>query len=128
MKASEAESPTLDQGRGHALLRILLASFLTGVAALLAAGFWVVGQGQYLQDYCFTRVELPQTSPPEALSGRPAHWADPVTVACEFDGFSTIYTTGPAPLIGALLLAAVVIAVALVTFRWAWAAKGRQDV
>lgn len=127
MKTSEVESP-LDQGREHALPRTLLASFVTGVAALLAAGFWVVGQGQYLQDYCFTRVEPPQTSPPEALSGRPAYWADPVTVACEFDGFSTVYTTEPAPLLGALLLAAVVIAVAFVTFRWAWAAKGRREV
>ena len=104
-----------------------MAACLTGVAALLAAGLWVVGQAQYLQDYCFTRIEPPETSPPEALSGRPAYWDDPVTVACEFDGFPTIYTTEPAPLVGAILLAVAVVAVALIALHWARSEEDRPS-
>ncbi len=104
-----------------------MAACILSVAAPVAAGLWVVGQAQYLEDYCFTRVEPPEASPPEALSGRPAYWDDPVTVACEFDGFPTIYTTEPAPLLGALLLAGAVLAVALLAFHWAWTEKERPS-
>lgn len=92
---------------------------VTGVVALLAAALWVVGQAHYLEDYCHTRVDPPKASPPEALSGRPAYWDNPVTVACEFDGFPTVYTTEPAPLLGGLFLAGAVVTVALIAFHWA---------
>lgn len=125
MKAPSVDAPRLLQGKARTFLRFLVAAFITGVAALLAAGLWVVGQAQYLEDYCHTRVDPPEASPPEALSGRPAYWDNPVTVACEFDGFPTIYTTEPAPLFGALLLAGAVVTVALIAFHWARAEKDR---
>lgn len=111
------------EAKGRPILRFLIAAFLTCVAALLAAGLWAFGQAQYVEDYCHTRVEPPITSPPEALSGRPAYWDNPVTVACEFDGFLTIYTTDPTPSFGALLLTGAVVAVALIAFHWARAEK-----
>lgn len=125
MQAPDVDDSPLSQGRGRPISRLLIAAFITCVAALLAAGLWVIGQAQYVQDYCFTRVEPPITSPPEALSGRPAYWDNPVTVACEFDGFPTIYTTDPAPLFGALLLLGAILAVAVITFDWARAEKQR---
>lgn len=116
---SDVDDPPLARGHGRVVFRSLMAASTTCLAALLAAGLWVFGQAQYVQDYCHTRVHPPLTSPPEALSGRPAYWRDPVTIACEFEGFPTVHTTDPAPLLGALLLAGAVAAVALIAFRWA---------
>ena len=113
-------------GPGHVFLRFLLAAVFTGVTALLFVLFWLIGQAQYLEDYCHTRVPQPKASPPEALSGRPAYWDDPITVACEFDGFQTVYVTEPGPLGGALALAGMVVAVAFITCRWA-RPSARQD-
>lgn len=92
---------------------------VTGGTALVSALVWLMGQAQYLNDYCTTRASQPITSPPEALSARPAYMDDPITVACEFDGFPTVYVTEPAPLLGALLLTGMVIAVAFIAFSWA---------
>lgn len=117
----------LFRGRGRTFLRLHLTVFIASVAALLAAGLRVVGQAQYLEDYCHTRVEPPDASPPETLSGRPAYWDNPVTVACEFDRYPTIYTTEQAPLFSALLLTGAVIAVALIAFHWARAEKDRPE-
>lgn len=127
MKTPDVDAPRLFQGQGRTFLRSLLAACITSVAALLAAGLWIVGQAEYLEDYCFTRVEPPEASPPEALSGRPAYWDDPVTVACEFDGFPTVYTIERAPLFGALLLAGAVVAVALIAVHWARTEKDRPS-
>jgi hypothetical protein len=124
VNAPDVDAPRLSQGEGRPLLRFLLAASITGLAALLAAGSWIVGQTQYLEDYCHTRIEPPEASSPEALSGRPAYWDNPITVACEFDGFPTVYTTEPAPLFGALLLAGGVVAVAFIAFNWARPEKG----
>lgn len=123
MQAPDVDDPPLSQGHGRPIFRYLLAALITCVAALLAAGLWVLGQAQYVQDYCHTRVEPPTTRPPEALSGRPAYWDNLVTIACAFDGFPTIYTTDPVPLFGALLLTGAVVAVALIAFHWARAEK-----
>jgi hypothetical protein len=56
--------------------------------------------------------------PPEALGGRPAYMDDPITIACEYDGFPTVYVTEPGPLLGALLMMTIVIAVAFGAYRW----------
>lgn len=125
MKAPDDDDPPIFQGQGRTLLGFLMAGFITSAAALMATGLWLVGQAQYLEDYCPTRVDPPEASTPEALSGRPAHWEDPVTVACEFDGFPTIYATEPAPLVGALLLAGAVVAIAFFAFQWARAERRR---
>jgi hypothetical protein len=100
--------------------RLLMASLATMAAALLAAGVWVVGQAQYINDYCATgRVQQPTPANPEALGGRPAYLDGPVTVVCEYDGHPTVTVTDPAPLLGALVLMIVVVAFALLTLRWA---------
>ena len=106
-------------GRTSAFWRLLAATVVTGVVALLSALAWLIGQAQYINDYCTTRAPQPTTSPPEALGGRPAYMDDPVTVACEYDGFPTVYVTEPGPLLGALLMTAIVIAVALGAYHWA---------
>lgn len=99
----------------RAVRRHLAATVVTLLVALVSAIAWVVGQAQYINDYCTTRA--PQ--PPDVRGGRPAYMADPLTVACEFDGHPTVYVAEPAPLLGALLLTAVVVAVGVVAFRWA---------
>jgi hypothetical protein len=101
-------------------LRLLVASLATVTAALLASGFWVVGQAQYLNDYCTTdRVQQPTPTNLEALGGRPAYLDGPVTVVCEYDGYPTVTVTDPAPLLGALVVMSLVVAFAAVTLRWA---------
>lgn len=100
--------------------RLLVASFATVAAALLASGYWVIGQAQYLNDYCTTdRVKQPTPANPEALGGRPAYLDGPVTVVCEYDGYPTVTVTDPAPLLGALIVMSLVVAFAAVTLRWA---------
>jgi amino acid transporter len=106
-------------GSGSAFLRLLGATVVTGFVALLSALAWLIGQAQYINDYCTTRAPQPITTPPEALGGRPAYMDDPITVACEYDGFPTVYVTEPGPLFGALLMMAIVIAVAFGAYRWA---------
>jgi hypothetical protein len=100
--------------------RLVVAWLATMAAALFAAGVWVVGQAQYINDYCTSdRVAQPTPADPEALGGRPAYLDEPVTVVCEYDGYSTATVTDPAPLLGALVLMVLVVAVAVATLRWA---------
>lgn len=105
--------------RGSTFVRLLAATVVTGFVALLSALAWLIAQAQYINDYCTTRTPQPITSPPEALGGRPAYMHGPMTVACEYDGFPTVYVTEPGPLLGALLMMAIVIAVAFGAYRWA---------
>lgn len=105
--------------------RLVVASVATMAAALCAAVIWVVGQAQYINDYCTSdRVAQPTPADPEALGGRPAYLDGPVTVVCEYDGYPTVTVTDPAPLLGALVLIVMVIAVAVVMLRWA---RGDRD-
>jgi hypothetical protein len=100
--------------------RLLVACLATVAAALLAAGVWVVGKAQYINDYCTgDRVQQPTPASPEALGGRPAYLDGPVTVVCEYDGYLTVTVTDPAPLLGALIVMSLVVAFAIVTLRWA---------
>lgn len=108
----EGEHATPNPGR--VFLRFLAAAVVTLLTALLAALVWLLGQA-HVNDYCTTRA--PQ--PPNLVGGRPAYMADPITVACEFDGHPTVYVTEPGPLLGALLLTAIVVAVVLGATHWA---------
>lgn len=100
--------------------RLVVAWLATMAAAFCAAVVWVVGQAQYVHDYCTSdRVAQPTPANPEALGGRPAYLDGAVTVVCEYDGYPTVTVTDPAPLIGALVLIAMVVAVAVVMLRWA---------
>jgi hypothetical protein len=110
--------------RGSAFLRLLVATVLTGFVALVSALAWLLVQAQYINDYCTTRAPQPITSPPEALGGRPAYMDDPITVACEYDGSPIVYVTEPGPLLGALLITAIVIAVAFGAYHWARTSEG----
>ena len=101
------------------MTRVLLAGFATLLASLLAAGFWTLGQAQYLNDYCQTRAPQPQPLTPEGLSGRPAYLDGPVTVRCEYDGLPAVVVTDPLPMIGALGLAGLVIMLVVLAFGWA---------
>ncbi len=101
------------------MLRLLVAWIATTAIGLLAAGFWLVSQAQYTEDYCQTRAPQPRSPSPEGLSGRPGYLDGPVTVRCEYDQFPAVEVTDPLPLIGALALALLVLGVAAVAFRWA---------
>ncbi len=104
-------------GQGIAVSRLLVAAAVTGIAVMLSGLVWLLGQAQYLNDYCTSPRS--HFSPPEASGGRPAYMDNPITVTCEYDGLPTVYVTEPLPLIGAVLLAGAVIAVASIAFSWA---------
>jgi hypothetical protein len=99
--------------------RLVVAGLTTLITGLLAAGLWVVAQAQYLNDYCSNRAPQPKPSAPEALDGRPAHLDGPVTVRCDYDDFPAVVVTDALPLVGALVLAVLVLGVAFLTLRWA---------
>jgi hypothetical protein len=104
---------------GWSPLRLLVAGLASLLTGLLAAGSWVVGQAQYLEDYCSTRAPEPSAPTPEALDGRPAYLDGAMTVRCEYHDLPTVLVTDPLPLAGALVLAVLVLAVAIQAFRWA---------
>lgn len=89
-------------------------------SALLAAGLWVVGQAQYTEDYCRTRAPQPEAPPGvEGLSGRPGYLDGPVTIRCEYDQVADVAVVDALPLLGALLLAMLVLAITATSLRWA---------
>jgi len=96
--------------------RVAAAFVATLAAALFATGLCVVGQAQYTEDYCQTRAPQPDS---EALSGRPGYLDGPVTIRCEYDQVPVVEVTDPLPLVGALVLLALVIVVAAVALQWA---------
>ena len=113
----------------RSVLRLVAASLVTLLAGLVATVFWIVGQAQYLNEYCHLHArEQPKPTPPEleALSGRPAYLDGPMTVVCEYDQFPTIREIAPIPFVFALILAAVIVGIGVGTFRWAWRPKPPQ--
>jgi hypothetical protein len=98
----------------------------TSADLTLAAGIWVVGQAQYINDDCTTRAPQPNPANPEALGGRPAYLDGPVTIRCEYDQFPAVEVTGPLPLVGAVVLTILVIAGAVVVLQWARQASGTR--
>lgn len=114
------------------MLRLAVAGLITLLVGLFAAGFWTVGQAQYFNEYCSMHSQKqpkPSDYPeylngqpafPESLSGRPAYMDGPVTVVCEYDYYPTTREFAPGWFIIAVILAAVVIAIGVGTFRWAW--------
>ena len=104
---------------GRRVLRPTVAALASVLAGLLAAGLWTVAQAQYLNDYCSTRAPQPHAPTPESLDGRPAYLDGPATVRCDYDALPDVVVTDALPLAGALVLGALVVAVALVAFRWA---------
>lgn len=109
----------------RSVLRLIAAGFVTLLAGLVAAVFWIVSQAQYTNDYCTRPGVAPEPSPPylEALSGRPAYMDGPYTIICEYDQYPTLEIFDPLVLLGALFLAAIVIGIGIGTFRWAWRPK-----
>lgn len=78
--------------------RLVMAWLAAMAAVFCAAGVWVVGQAQYVNHYCTSdRVDQPTPANPEALGGRPAYLDGPLTVGCEYDGYSTVTVADPAP-------------------------------
>lgn len=106
-------------------LRLTTAALVTLLTGLVAAVFWILAQAQYTNDYCTTRAAQPESTNPEATGGRPAYMDGPYTIACEYDGHPTAETFDPLILLGALFLAAIVIAIG--TFRWAWRANPPKE-
>jgi hypothetical protein len=102
----------------------MLAALAAAVAAVVAIGIWTLGQAQYLNDYCTTRVQPPQGATPESVGGRPAFLEGLTTVRCEYDGQPTVTVTDPLPLLGAVVLVLGVVAVAVIAFRSARRATG----
>jgi hypothetical protein len=117
---SEQHPPSVTENRGGwSPPRLVAAGLVTAIAGLIAAGVWTLLQAQYINDYCTTRAPQPTPANPEVLGGRPAYLDGPVTVVCEYDGYPTVTVTDPVPLLGALVLAAGVLAVGIAVFRWA---------
>jgi hypothetical protein len=107
----------------RSVLRLTAAGLVTLLACMVAAVFWIVSQAQYTNDYCTTRASRPEPANPEALGGRPAYMDGPYTIVCEYDGYPTLEIFDPTVLIGALILAAVVVGIGVGMFRWAWRPK-----
>lgn len=99
--------------------RLVVAGLITVFTGLLAVGLWVVFQAQYLADYCSTRAPQPEAPTPEVVDGRPAYLDSLVTVRCDYHGLPTVVVTSALPLLGAVVLAALGLGVAVVAFRWA---------
>ena len=78
------------KARMRSMLRVVVAGVARTAIGLLAAGFWLVGQARYTEDYCQTRAPQPRSSNPEGLSGRPGYVDKPVTVRCEYDQFPAV--------------------------------------
>lgn len=111
---------TTSAGTGsRRVLRLAAAGLGTLIAGLLAAAFWILAQAQYLNDYCTTRAPQPESP---ITGGRPAHLDGPWTVVCEYDGAPTMAIVEPLPFVGAVVLAAVVLGIGVMAFRWAWRA------
>jgi hypothetical protein len=102
------------------VLRLAAAGLGTLFVGLVAAVFWVLAQAQYINDYCTTRAPRPEPPIPEATGGRPAYMDGPWTVVCEYDGMPTVEIAEPFPFLSAVFLAALVIGIGVVAFRWAW--------
>lgn len=109
------------------MTRLAVAWLTTIATALLAAGLWVVGQAQYTNDYCHTRAPQPASPDSEGLSGRPGYLDGPVTIRCEYDQVPAIEVMDPLPLVGAVMLMLLVIAVAVVALQWARQATSTQS-
>jgi hypothetical protein len=85
-----------------------VSTLLLALAAVLLA---VVGQGQYLEDHCFTSAPVPQG----ATAGRGPTWEFPATLRCQWDGAPDVIVTNWFPFLwvaGCLLagLAGIVLA------------------
>jgi hypothetical protein len=106
--------------RTRKVLRLAAAGLSTLFVGLVAAVFWVLAQAQYLNDYCTTRAPQPEPPMPEATGGRPAYMDGPWTVVCDYHGIPTVEVIEPYPFFGAVFLAAVVVGIGVVAFRWAW--------
>jgi hypothetical protein len=102
------------------VLRLAVAGLGTLFIGLVAAVFWVLAQAQYMNDYCTTRAPRPEPPMSEATGGRPAYMDGPWTVVCEYDGMPTVEIAELFPFLGAAFLAAVVVGIGVVAFRWAW--------
>jgi multisubunit Na+/H+ antiporter MnhC subunit len=109
------------------MMRLTVAWVATVGAALFAGGLWAVGQAQYTEDYCHTRAPQPPSPHSEGLSGRPGYLDGPLTIRCEYDQVSAVEVTDPLPLVGAVVLTMMVIAVAVVALQWARQATGTQS-
>ncbi len=77
-----------------------------GLVALVAFVVWIVGQAQYLEDYCFTRV----TGPPGEYGIRGPYFEGPFTIRCAFSEHPDAIVTDPLP---ALWLVAGVVGTVL---------------
>lgn len=126
---TQVAEPRNGQARLRLLGRLVVAGVATVLTSLLAAGLWAVGQAQYTNDYCSTRVPEPESpSSPEAVGGRPAYMDGPVTIRCEYDHFPTVTVIEPLPLIGALVLAALAVGAAVLFVRWALRPQRTKNV
>ncbi|HET9944488.1 MAG TPA: hypothetical protein VFR56_02470 [Actinomycetes bacterium] len=101
--------------------RVLAATVTTVVAALLGLVVAVVGRARYLEDLCSTRAPDGADTPPErvVVSGPVADGL--VGFRCEVEsapryGFGF---TDPLPLLWTCAVAAVVVWVAVLAWRWA---------
>jgi hypothetical protein len=92
-------------------VRCVVAGAVTLLLAVLALLLAAIGQGQYLEDYCFTRAPVPDG----ATSGRGPTWEFPATLHCQWDGAPDVIVVNWLPFMWvAGCLVAGVLGIALV--------------
>lgn len=80
------------------IARSSAAALITLVVMLTALGIAVIGQGQYVDDYCITRVPAPKGMTEATGGGRPAYLDNPITIRCDYDHFPSVTVTDLFPL------------------------------
>jgi hypothetical protein len=75
--------------------RAVTAGVLTPLMALTALLLAAVGQGQYLEDYCFTGAPVP----PGATSVQGPSWEFPATLRCQWHDAPDVVVTDWLPLL-----------------------------
>ena len=96
--------------------RFLVACAATAVVLAGAYGAWVLGMGQFDDDYC---TQLAQT-PAGEISYSPPEWEFPLTYRCDYGPGGEVTVNEPAPVMATAALGGVtVFAVAAI---WWWLA------
>jgi hypothetical protein len=109
-------------------VRFVAAGVLTPLLAVAALLLAAVGQGHYLEDYCFTSAPVPDG----AGSVRGPIWEFPATLHCQWNGAADVVTVNWLPFLwvaGCLMagVAGIVIVWWILVVRPRTAASGRRQ-
>ena len=89
------------------------ATVATGAVGLVC---WWFGQARYLEDYCLTRAPLPDGGT-ELRVVRGPGYDSPVSLRCDWVDHSDVVVVDVLPLLGALIVVLVALAVGALVLR-----------